>query len=138
MAKRGPKSPMTSEHKAALAVGRAEGRIVRDYLTALRTNKPKRGRKRTPTSISTRLATIERELLDADPVAELRLVQERINLSAELASSGDVVDMAALEAEFVNVAKGYSERNGYSYAAWREIGVSAATLSKAGISRGRA
>ena len=38
---------MTDEHKAALAQGRSEGRAVRDYLDALRANKPKRGRKRT-------------------------------------------------------------------------------------------
>ena len=34
-------------------------------------------------------------------------------------------------------AKGYSERKGISYAAWREAGVPAATLKAAGISRGR-
>ena len=34
-AKRGPKSPMTDEHKAALALGRVEGRAVREYLESL-------------------------------------------------------------------------------------------------------
>ena len=38
---------MSAEHKAALAQGRSEGKAVRDYLDALRANKPKRGRKRT-------------------------------------------------------------------------------------------
>src|SRR5690606_39660524 len=56
--KPGPKSPMTDEHKAALARGRAEGRIVKEYLEALRASKPKRGRKRTPDSIKKRLAAI--------------------------------------------------------------------------------
>ena len=37
---------------------------------------------------------------------------------------------------FVKSAKGYGERKGISYAAWREVGVSAATLKAAGISRG--
>lgn len=126
---------MTDEHKAALAAGRSEGRAVRDYLGALRNNKPKRGRKRTPESIAKRLAVIDTELADADPVHELRLTQERIDLTAELASVGHAVDMSAIEAEFVRVAKDYSERNGYSYAAWRSIGVDASVLKKAGINR---
>ena len=135
MAKRGPKGPMTDEHKAALAAGRSEGRAVRDYLEALRNNKPKRGRKRTAETISKRLAGIEIELAEADPVQELRLVQERLDLTAELATVGQAVDMTAIEAEFVKVAKEYSERNGYSYAAWRTIGVEAAVLKRAGVSR---
>ena len=135
MAKRGPKGPMTDEHKAALAAGRSEGRAVRDYLEALRNNKPKRGRKRTAETIRKRLAAIETELAEADPVQELRLVQERLDLTAELATVGQAVDMTAIEAEFVKVAKEYSERNGYSYAAWRAIGVEAAVLKRAGVSR---
>ncbi|MCU1395733.1 MAG: hypothetical protein JWM34_4161 [Ilumatobacteraceae bacterium] len=129
---------MTDEHKAALAAGRSEGRAVREYLEALRNNKPKRGRKRTPDSIAKRLDAIDAELIDADPVHELRLVQERLDLTAELASAGQAVDLTAIEAEFVKVAKDYSERNGYSYTAWRTIGVEASVLKKAGISRSEA
>ena len=58
---------MTKEHKAALAQGRTEGRAVRDYLEALRSSKPKRGRKRTADSINKRLAAIDDELADAEP-----------------------------------------------------------------------
>ena len=50
---------MSAEHKAALAKGREEGRIVRQYLEALESTKPRRGRKRTPDSIRKRLATID-------------------------------------------------------------------------------
>ena len=135
MAKRGPKSTMRDDHKAALAQGRTEGRAVRDYLDALRANKPKRGRKRTPDSIAKRLESIDAELIDADPVQELRLVQERLDLSAELANAGQAVDLSAIEGEFVKVAKDYSARNGYSYTAWRTIGVDASVLKKAGITR---
>ena len=138
MAKRGPKGPMTAEHKAALAAGRSEGKAVRDYLEALRNNKPKRGRKRTPESISRRLAAIDQEMIEADAVQELRLVQERIDLQTELANADHAVDLSAIEAEFVRVAKDYSARNGYSYAAWRTIGVDASVLKKAGISRSEA
>jgi hypothetical protein len=134
-AKRGPKGSMSDEHKAALAQGRAEGRVVRDYLEALRSSKPKRGRKRTPESIRKRLDAIDAQLTDAEPLAELKLVQERRDLQAELDSMGTTVDVGALESAFVKVAKGYSERQGISYASWREVGVEAGTLKRAGISR---
>lgn len=135
MANRGPKSPMSDSHKAALATGRVEGKIVRDYLEALRANKPARGRKRTPESITKRLATIDAEIGAADAVKELRLVQERLDLEAELATMGATVDIGALEADFVRVAKGYGERTGVSYAAWRAVGITPAVLKAAGISR---
>ena len=109
---------------------------MRDYLDALRSNKPKRGRKRTPNSIKARLAKIEEELRVADPLDELRLVQERRNLTDELQTMSAAVDMTALEAEFVKVARSYSERQGISYATWREVGVEASVLKAAGISRG--
>jgi hypothetical protein len=133
--KRGRKGPMSDEHKAALARGRSEGKAVRDYLDALRANKPKRGRKRTPDSIKKRLTAIDVQLKDADPLNELRLVQERRDLEAELESMDSAVDLSAIEGSFVKVARAYSERQGISYAAWREVGVEASVLKKAGISR---
>lgn len=135
MAKRGPKSPMTDAHKAALAKGRTESQAVRLYLEALRANKPVRGRRRTPDSIAKRLAAIDTERAVADAVKELRLVQERMNLEAELANMGNVVDTSALEGEFVKVAKSYGERTGVSYGAWRAVGVPGAVLAAAGITR---
>ncbi len=126
---------MTDAHKAALAVGRSEGKVVRDYLEALRANKPVRGRKRTPDSIAKRLNAIENEIGGADAVKELRLVQERMDLQTELSTMGTTVDIAALEAEFIKVAKDYGERTGISQAAWRAVGVNPAVLKAAGISR---
>lgn len=135
MAKKGPKNPLSDEHKAAMAAGRLEGRVVRDYLEALRSNKPRRGRKRTAESITARLSAIESELADADPLDELRLVQERRNLTAELESMGAAVDITAIEEDFVKIARSYSERQGITYATWREVGVDASVLKAAGISR---
>ena len=135
MAKRGPKSPMSDAHKVALATGRTEGKVVRDYLEALRANKPTRGRKRTPDSIAKRLGAIDSEIGSADAVKELRLVQERIDLKAELATMGTTVDLGALEAEFIKVAKAYGERTGVSVAAWRAVGISPTVLKAASISR---
>ena len=126
---------MTKEHKAALAQGRAEGRAVRDYLEALRSSKPKRGRKRTTDSITKRLAVIDQALSDAEPLNELKLIQERRDLMVELASMESTVDASALEEAFITVAKGYSERQGISYSSWREVGVEAGVLKRAGISR---
>jgi len=67
----------------------------------------------------------------------LDLVQQRINLEAELESlkQAGSIDLSALEANFVNHAAAYGGRRGISYAAWREIGVTAATLKAAGIRR---
>ena len=126
---------MSDEHKAALEQGRAEGKAVKEYLEALRNNKPKRGRKRTPDSIKTRLAVIEAELADASAVAELQLVQERRDLTDELEGMDENTDLTELENAFVDVAKSYSDRKGISYASWRDVGVTPATLKRAGISR---
>ena len=126
---------MSNDHKVALAAGRLEGKIVRDYLEALRGNKPKRGRKRTPDSINKRLAAIADELEAADPLSELKLVQEQMDLETELANMGDTVDITGLEADFVKVAKQYSTRQGISYGAWRKVGVEPSVLKAAGISR---
>ena len=127
---------MTAEHKAALAAGRAEGKAVRDYLEALRTNKPKRGRKRTPDSINKRLEVIADELESSDALSEVKLVQEQMDLENELAAMSDTVDIASFEKSFVKVAKSYSQRQGISYAAWRKVGVPAAVLKSAGLGRG--
>jgi uncharacterized protein YicC (UPF0701 family) len=127
---------MTDSHKAALAEGRSQGRAVRRYLEALEAHRPKRGRKRTPDSIRKRLERIESEIGDADPLKRLQLIQERLDLQDELAASETTVDISELEAEFVKAAKGYAERKSISYAAWRELGVPAATLKEAGIGRG--
>lgn len=135
MAKRGPKE-ITDAHKAAMSVGRAEGKIVRDYLEKLRNSKPKRGRKRTPESINDRLSRINAELADANPLDELKLIQERRDLEAELSTLSNQDDLAELQDEFVKVAKSYGDRKGISYGSWREVGVSAAVLKQAGIGRG--
>ena len=128
-------SSMSNEHKQALAQGRMESKIVRDYLEALRSAKPKRGRKRSPESIQKRLAKIETELASADPLSELLLLQERRDLQDEAESLGFGDDLASVEEAFVKVARTYSERRHISYATWREVGVEAAVLKRAGVPR---
>ena len=118
---------------------KGENRVVRSavYLEALESTKPRRGRKRTPESITKRLNTIEDRLIDADALSRLHLIQEKQQLEAELSSSDDTVDLAALEKEFIKVAKAYGDRKGISYSAWRSVGVSAPVLQQAKIARTR-
>jgi hypothetical protein len=129
---------MTDAHKAALAEGREQGRAVRRYLEALEAHKPKRGRKRTPESIQKRLAAIEEKLPEADPLSRLQLVQERMDLERQVAAADPSVNLSDLEDEFVKAAPAYGQRKGITYAAWREAGVDAAVLRRAGIRRGGA
>ena len=128
---------MSESHKQALAVGRDEGRAVRRYLQALEAHRPKRGRRRTPESIRSRIAKIDASLVSADPLARVHLVQERMDLHAELLVTDESVDISELEEAFVQAAASYSERKGLSYAAWREIGIDAVVLKRAGITRTR-
>lgn len=130
-----PNKSMSDEHKAALAEGREQGRAVRRYLEALEANKPRRGRKRTEASVRNRLETVDAKLAEADPVDRLLLTQERLDLTEELEAMQQKVDLAELEAAFIGAAKPYGERKGISYAAWREVGVPADVLRRAGISR---
>ncbi|HET6952913.1 MAG TPA: hypothetical protein VFI47_21195 [Acidimicrobiales bacterium] len=130
------RTPMSTEHKAALAEGRDQGRAVRRYLEALEAHKPRRGRKRTPESMKKRLAVVESEIAAAEPLKRLHLVQERNDLTTALEASVSKVDLNQLEKDFIKSAAPYSERKGISYSAWRELGVPANVLDKAGIVRG--
>jgi hypothetical protein len=129
------KRTMTDQHKAALAEGRSEGRAVKGYLEALQQHRPKRGRRRTPDSIKKRLAAIEQSYPDVSALQQLQLAQERMDLERELETIGQKNDLSALESDFVKTAARYSQRKGISYAAWRELGVPADVLKKAGITR---
>jgi hypothetical protein len=129
------KRSMSDSHKAALAVGRDQGRQVRRYVEALEATKPRRGRKRTTETVAKRLAAVEAELSSAVGLDKVHLVQELMNLQSELAQKTETVDMAALEAGFIESAKEYGDRKGLTYAAWRAVGVPANVLKAAGIAR---
>lgn len=132
----GRRSTMSDDHKAALAEGREQGRAVRRYLEALDEYRPKRGRKRTRETVERRLAAVEAAVDDAGPVDRLHLIQERLDLEAELAAmDGKGVDLDGLEDAFVDAAAAYGSRRGISYSAWRSAGVPPAVLRRAGIAR---
>lgn len=129
------KKAMSDDHKQAMADGRAEARAVKAYLEALEANRPKRGRRRTAESIRSRLDAIENGLASATPMQRLSLVQERKDLTDELEALESTEDVQELEANFTKVAASYSARKGLEYSSWREVGVSAAVLKAAGITR---
>ena len=116
---------------------KAEVTAIREYLKALEQNAPRRGRKRTPDGIRRQLASVTAEMEGATVTRQLDMVQQRIDLETELEAleQASSIDLSALEANFVDHAAAYGGRRGISYAAWREVGVSAATLKAAGIRR---
>lgn len=128
---------MTEEHKAALAKGRAQGRAVRDYLAALEQER-KPGRKLDRDTVEQRIAEVQQRIdEEADPAKRVDLIQRRLDLEQRLVEAADEPDLEALEEAFVEAAAEYSERRGISYTAWREAGVPAAVLKRAGIKRQR-
>lgn len=128
--------PMTDEHKEALVRGRREGRIVKSYLEALRARRP--GRPVTVDGVKGRIAALaERIDTEPDELKRLGLLQARLDAEEQLEELSKTVDLGELEEEFIEVVKAYSERKGISYPAWREAGVPAPVLKKAGIARTR-
>lgn len=120
-----------------MAKGRANSRVVKEYLEALERVRPRRGRKRTPAGIRKRLDAIAGQINDATPLAKLDMVQERMNLEAELDQLQSVEDITDKQKAFVSVAAEYSESRGITWAAWREMGVPADVLRSAGLTSAR-
>jgi hypothetical protein len=126
---------MSEEHKAALAQGRRESRAIRNYLEALGSRKP--GRPITPESLKKKIDGLEKKIeSESNPLKKVDLRQARLHAEEALDKMENAADLEDLEKEFVKVAKSYSKRKGITYSAWREQGVPAATLKKAGVSRG--
>ena len=139
MAKKKPTASgkMTEEHKAALAKGREQGRAVRESLAALN-EETKPGRKHDPETLQQRIDETQQQVeAETDPAKRVELIQKRLDYEEKLANTGEQVDLDALQKDFVEAAKEYSERKGITYTAWREAGVPAAVLKEAGISRTR-
>ncbi len=134
-AKRGPRA-LSAEHKAQMARGREEARIVRAYLDAIDVPK-RRGRRRTAESIAKQLSVIEERLHAARGIDKLELLQQRRALEAERVASSPSNAIATLERDFTKVARAYGARKGIDYSIWRAAGVPAAVLGKARIQRTR-
>ena len=135
--KKAAKRTMSADHKAKLAQGRNESRVVSRYLDAIAAGKGKRGRKRTPESVGMQIARIDKEIAAAAPIRKLELTQKRFDLVSERERLTSRVDLSGLEKDFIKVAKSYAKRNGIGYSAFRELGVSADVLKRSNIARAR-
>ena len=128
---------MSQAHKDALAEGRRQGHAVRKYLEWLDRDK-KRGPKVSAERLQERIDDLE-EMIEAqeDPQLRLELVQQRLDVERELANREDEAVLDEIVADFVRIAKDYSDRKGITYTAWRELGVPAKVLREAGVPRTR-
>ena len=129
---------LSSAHKNALAAGRTESAVVNRYLSALNTPK-KRGRKVSAATLRARLQSAETRARAALGVDRLLAHQEARDLRARIAADARsaATDLKALERDFERVAKSFSERRGIRYGSWRDAGVPAPVLKRAGIPRTR-
>jgi len=129
-----PPGTMTLSHKLALKEGRERGQIVRHYLQAIESTKPRRGRPITPEGLRKSIEKIDADLAtEKDPLRKLDLVQSKIKKQKDLEEIESPIDMVALETEFVRVAKDYNDSKELSPEAWLELGVPREVLRRAGI-----
>ncbi len=127
---------MSAKHKAALAKGRRESHAVKRYLEAIGNRRP--GRPVTPERLRERVADLGARIEEeSDLLKALELRQQRIDAEAALAHAEAAEDMSHLENAFVENAKSFAERKGISYSAWRQSGVPAEILRRAGIAQTR-
>lgn len=127
---------MSKEHKEALAQGRSEARAIKSYLEALGNRKP--GRPITKQSLQDRISKLAGQIAaEPDPLKRVDLMQKRHDAEDALAGFADQEDFSALENGFISAVPGYATRKGIAYSAWREAGVPAAVLKKAGVRRTR-
>src|SRR5690242_14675741 len=121
------KREVSDSHKQAMSEGRDMSRKVGRYLAAIDAHRPKRGRKVTIESLRKRLAKVNEELESGDTNALQRLLlnQEKKDITgriSEMESTG-TVDLSALEADFIAVAKKYAEAKGIDRATFKDAGV---------------
>jgi hypothetical protein len=110
---------------------RAETNAVAAYLTALKAPKvPARSR----AALEKRRAQIEQWIADeTSPIREVELIQQRLDIDAQLAQADQAQRLRELEEAFVKVAASWSRRTGITAAALREVGVPARVLRRAGL-----
>lgn len=139
-AKKARKKPaLTASHKKALAEGRAMSSIVDHYLVTVNTPKP-RGRKVSKADLVTRLAKAQTEAKNGNGIGRLLAAQDvrdlkaRIHIVTSMNGSGD---HKGAETAFVKIAKTFGDKRGITYGAWRDAGVPAPVLKRAGIARTR-
>jgi hypothetical protein len=129
---------LSPAHKRALAEGRTMSAVVDRYLSAVNTPK-RRGRKVSKAALQHRLTDSRARVKLASGVDKVLAAQEVRDLEIRIANietaSGD--DIKSLETAFVKIARRFGENRGIGYGAWRDAGVPAVVLKKAGVARTR-
>jgi hypothetical protein len=120
-----------AERPAERGARRAETNAVAAYLTALKAPKvPARSR----ANLKRRRTQIEQWLVEeSSPIREVELIQQRLDIDAQLAQIDKAQRLAELEEAFVKVAASWAKRSGISAAALREAGAPASVLRRAGL-----
>jgi hypothetical protein len=137
-ARKTAKRTLSASHKKALAEGRTMSATVDRYLAAVNTPK-RRGRKVSKATLEQRLVQAQGRANSATGVEKVLAAQEVRDLQSRIAQAkaGDGVDFKQLESAFVKIAKTFGENRGITYGAWRDAGVPADVLKRAGIARTR-
>lgn len=115
---------------------RLETEAVKAYLNDL-TDNSTTGHYSLP-SLEARLAQVEKALeVQKDPLRRVYLAQKRIDLIKQIRKARKQAPIKEREAAFIEVVKPFSERKGYSYSAWRAVGVPAHVLKAGGVKASR-
>ncbi len=120
-----------SERPRNVGKRRAETNAVAAYLTALRA--PKVSARSRP-NLEKRRVQIEQWIAEeSSPIREVELIQQRLDIDAQLARIDQAARLPELEEAFVKVAASWAQRSGIRTAALREVGVPASVLKRAGL-----
>jgi hypothetical protein len=113
---------------------RAETNAVAAYLAALKGPRPAGSSKAKREGLTRRRAQIEQWISEErSPIREVELIQQRLDIDAQIAQIDQAARLPELEEAFVNVAASWAKRTGISAAALREVGVPASVLKRAGL-----
>jgi hypothetical protein len=122
------KKKISDSHRAAMSKGVTQRNAIQAYLETLQ-SPPPRLRTRKGRSV----ADLQRAISEStDPMERLYL---RPLLRRALEVESGSANMDEITANFVKHVVAFSERNGITYADWREEGVPAAVLREAGMRR---
>jgi hypothetical protein len=123
-----------AERPADRGARRAETNAVAAYLTALKGPRASGSSKAKREGLMRRRAQIEQWIAEeSSPIRQVELIQQRLDIDAQLAQLDQAARLPELEEAFVNVAASWAKRSGITAAALREAGVPASVLKRAGL-----
>lgn len=129
---------VTDEHKAAMKRGRQVSAVVDAYLKVV--DQPKRrGRPISLDELNARRAKATDELAVSEGLARLKLLQTIRDLEERISTleQDNSSDLQALEQRFVEVGSEFAASQGIDYSTFRDYGVPADVLKRAGIRQTR-